>query len=186
MSKSARNKAVEPHTEGELREWGGIVSGRVTAWAEALDVPAETIVRVVDRAGIELLTDTAREKSGNYDRPTDPELRCLAMGRDEAERLRSLCDKADPAGPGQDSNSPAVAITVRDPNEPMNGTKSEDLRVRVTPDTYERVENAAKREDRTVSGWVRQWMRRGLEHALEGESGTGERQSDGREPVFSG
>lgn len=171
--------------EGELSEWGGIVSGRVTAWADALNVSTETFLRAIEEADVEMMVDTAREKGGEYDRSTDPSLRCLAMSRDEAERLRSLCDKADPADSGQDSSSPAVAISVRDPNEPMNGTKSEDLRVRVTPDVYERVEIAAERENRTVSGWVRQWMRRGLDHALE-ESSTGERQSSGREPALSG
>jgi hypothetical protein len=71
-----------------LESWGGVLSGTLEEWADALSCDPGEVVETIDAAGIELLVDTARQKRQERDRPTTPELRSVAMVPEEAEKLR--------------------------------------------------------------------------------------------------
>jgi len=74
---------------GELSVWGGIVSARLEDIAGALETAPQAILGAVEREGIEPMLDTAEPKGQgkDRDRPTDPELRCLALTREDFTRL---------------------------------------------------------------------------------------------------
>jgi len=79
--------------EGELHVWGGIVSARLQAWADALDTAPEAVMEAARREGIAPVTDTAEPKGREQEgRPTDPALRCVAFARSDAKRLRDAVD----------------------------------------------------------------------------------------------
>ncbi|WP_263842053.1 hypothetical protein [Salinibacter sp.] len=83
-----RRKGVGKHARGgALESWGGIVSGRVTDYAEAIGTSPEAVLRAAEE--VELVFDTAKPKGRgkDRDRPTDPALRCLAMTAESARRL---------------------------------------------------------------------------------------------------
>ena len=84
----ARSKDVEKHTSGVLESWGVVVSGHLTDYAEALDVSSEAVLKAAE--DVELLFDTAEAKKTRGDdpeRPTAPDIRCLAMTAEQARRL---------------------------------------------------------------------------------------------------
>jgi hypothetical protein len=83
-----------------LEAWGGVLSGTVQEWADALDCAPAEVMDTIKAAGIELLMDTARQKRQERDRSTSPELRSVAMVPSEAEALR---DAVDAGGTPQDS-----------------------------------------------------------------------------------
>jgi len=88
---SVRSKGVKMHTSGALESWGGIVSGHVSDYAEALDTTPETILAAAQE--VPLLFDTAESKKTRGDdpgRPTGPTLRCLAMTTGQARRLAEI------------------------------------------------------------------------------------------------
>lgn len=74
---------------GEIEAWGGIVSARLTDYAGALDSTPEEVLRALEAEGIEPTVDTAEAKGRGSDRerPTEPELRCLAFTREDFRRL---------------------------------------------------------------------------------------------------
>lgn len=93
-SRSARSQKVQPHTRsGELTSQSGIITGRLTDWADALETTSAELLNAMDRAGVEPLIDTGSPKDGEeHQRPTNPELRCIALteadvGRVSAELL---------------------------------------------------------------------------------------------------
>ena len=98
----ARAADVEPHTTGDLEAWGGIVSGTVEAFADALGTDCETVLQAAE--SVPVLVDTAEPKGQgeDRDRPTDPALRSLAVTESTLERLREAVaeDSALPAGDG--------------------------------------------------------------------------------------
>jgi hypothetical protein len=69
-----------------LVEEFGIVAGRLQQFAETLQVSPERVLQAID---FDPLVDTANRASAHetYDRPTDPELRSLAMTSDQFARL---------------------------------------------------------------------------------------------------
>jgi hypothetical protein len=86
---SARSKGVKMHTSGALESWGGIVSGHVSDYAEALGCTSADILEVAEQ--VDLLFDTAESKKTRGDdpgRPTDSTLRCLGMTEDRFQALR--------------------------------------------------------------------------------------------------
>jgi len=88
---SARSKGVKMHTSGALESWGGIVSGHVSDYAEALDTTPEAVLTAAQK--VPLLFDTAESKKTRGDdpgRPTDPTLRCLAMTTGQARQLAEI------------------------------------------------------------------------------------------------
>lgn len=74
---------------GEIAEWGGIVSARLSDLAGALDTTPQAILSAVEREGIPPTVDTAKPKGrgSDTDRPTRPGLRCLAFIREDFARL---------------------------------------------------------------------------------------------------
>jgi len=74
---------------GEIEAWGGVVSARLSDYADALDTTAEAVLDAVDAEGVDPVVDTAEPKGRGDDRerPTDPELRCLAFSREDFARL---------------------------------------------------------------------------------------------------
>lgn len=93
-SRSARSQKVQPHTRsGELTSQSGIITGRLADWADALETTSAELLDAMERAGVEPLIDTGTPKDGEgHQRPTNPELRCIAMteadvGRVSAELL---------------------------------------------------------------------------------------------------
>ena len=100
-SRSARSQKVQPHTRsGELTSQSGIITGRLADWADALETSSPEFLDAMDRAGAEPLIDTGSPKDGeDHDRPTNPELRCIALteadvGRVSAELLEIAPVKA--------------------------------------------------------------------------------------------
>ena len=83
-----------PHPDaatGDLTEWGGITAGRVTAWANALGTNADAVARAA--CAVPPLMDTEKGKSReSHERPTDPELRCIAWRRADVERVRAVVE----------------------------------------------------------------------------------------------
>lgn len=88
-SRSARSQKVEPHTRsGELTSQSGIITGRLVDWAEALETSTSELLSAMDRAGVEPLVDTGRHKDGeDHSRPTNPELRCIALTESDVGRI---------------------------------------------------------------------------------------------------
>ncbi len=74
---------------GELSVWGGIVSARLDDIAGALETAPGKVLDRLEAEGIEPMLDTAEPKGQgkDRDRPTDPELRCLALTREDFGRL---------------------------------------------------------------------------------------------------
>ena len=93
--KMARSKGVKMHTSGALESWGGVVSGHVADYAEAIGCGPEAVLNAAEE--VELLFDTAEAKGQGKerDRPTDPALRCLAMTAENARRLVEIVRSND-------------------------------------------------------------------------------------------
>lgn len=74
---------------GQIEAWGGIVSARLAGYADALGTTPEAVLGAVETAGAEPILDTAEPKGHgkDRDRPTEPELRCLAFSREDFRRL---------------------------------------------------------------------------------------------------
>ena len=87
-----------------IEAWGGVLTGTVQEWADALGCDPATVVDTIEAAGIELLMDTAKQKRQSRDRPTDPELRSVAMVPEEAEKLRDAV--GDGEGPHEAEQIP--------------------------------------------------------------------------------
>jgi hypothetical protein len=98
MPKSTPVRAHYPDAPGErdreLHAWGGIVSGRISDIAEALNTTPEAVAGAVERGAVNPMMDTAEGKGRrqNEDRPTDPELRSLAFTLEELGELRSVVE----------------------------------------------------------------------------------------------
>lgn len=76
-----------------IEAWGGVHTGTVQEWADALDCDPATVVDTIEAQGIELLMDTARQKRQERDRAQSPDLRSLAMVPEEAEKLRDAVNE---------------------------------------------------------------------------------------------
>jgi len=73
---------------GKIEAWGGIVAARLSDYAGARDSTPEAVLDAVDAEGIDPAVDTAEAKGReDHDRPTSPELRCLAFTREDFARL---------------------------------------------------------------------------------------------------
>ena len=107
--KMARRKGVEKHTSGALESWGGIVSGHVSDYTDALDVSPEAVLKAARE--VELMFDTAEAKGQGKerDRPTDPALRCLAMTADSARQLAEIVRSNDGNPNETETNTPTPA-----------------------------------------------------------------------------
>lgn len=78
-----RDTRTHPHakdTVDEVRSWGGIVTGSLTAWADEIGCEPERVPERLHAAG-EVVMDTAKRKNNNYDepRPDDSETRHMAV-----------------------------------------------------------------------------------------------------------
>jgi hypothetical protein len=88
-----RAQGVSAHRSGDsLEAWGGIVSAHLEDWADELGCTPEDVLGAVDSANIDPVTDTAKNKGQgkDYDRPTDPALRCLALTTDDVQTLKNV------------------------------------------------------------------------------------------------
>ena len=88
---NTRGQGVDPHENGALESWGGVVSGHVSDYAEAIGCGPEAVLKAAEE--VELMFDTATPKNtrrDDPDRPTDPALRCLAMTAESARRLAEI------------------------------------------------------------------------------------------------
>lgn len=92
MQGQARSKDTDPFTDGGVTREYGLVAGRVARLAHALDcTPSE----LVDAVGgeVEPLVDTATQNpdtARTYDRPDDPEKRCMAFSEEDFRRLAAV------------------------------------------------------------------------------------------------
>jgi hypothetical protein len=90
----ARPKGSDKHdtTTADLdrQTWGGIVSARLAEYAAALGCTPDEVLAAIEAAGVEPMTDTAEPKGRGpaKDRPTDPELRSLALTTEDLEAVR--------------------------------------------------------------------------------------------------
>lgn len=87
-----------------IESWGGVHTGTVQEWANSLGCTPAEVVEAIEAAGIELLVDTSKQKRQERDRPTDPELRSVAMVPEEAEKLRDAVGNG--AGPQEAEQIP--------------------------------------------------------------------------------
>lgn len=79
--------------ERELHSWGGIVSARISDIADAIGATPEEVVEVVESGSVELLVDTSTNKGReDHDRPTSPQLRCIALTTDQLDALRDAIE----------------------------------------------------------------------------------------------
>lgn len=102
-SRSARSQKVQPHTRsGELTSQSGIITGRLADWATALETTIPELLDAMDRAGVEPLIDTSSSKEGeDHQRPTNPELRCIALTEADVGRLSAELLEIAPVEPSQ-------------------------------------------------------------------------------------
>jgi hypothetical protein len=170
MSTPSRLKDTARHEAGALDERFGIVTGRLVQYADALDIDPQQVPAAIEAAGIEPIVDTAERKPREtHNRPTDPRLRSLAVTRSDFARLLAngfACGTSDHDPRGQVRPSDAAKPPPNE-TEPMPKAeprdKTENLKVRLSPGLMKHLEAAAKREGRTVSGYVRQTLRRQLD-----------------------
>ncbi len=87
-----------------IEAWGGVLTGTVQEWADALGCTPAEVVDTIEAQGIELLVDTSRQKRQKRNRPTDPQLRSLAMVPEEASALRDAV--GDGEGPHEAEQIP--------------------------------------------------------------------------------
>lgn len=87
------------HSTGKLSLWGGIVSARLEDYAGTLEMTPEAVLGAVEAEGIDPMLDTAEPKGQgkDWDRPTEPGLRCLALRWEDFQRLVEAVGY-DPAG----------------------------------------------------------------------------------------
>ena len=165
MAYKARQQDSQKHRRGELTEHAGIVTGTLRQFAAALGTTPARVLSDIDRLGITPLNDTAALKAREtHERPTDPALRSLALTSGDMGRLLadgvSMCDKRDHV-----RNMSVPEENELEPTAPaaMSTTKSSDIRVRVPADLKRQVEDAAAREGRSVSGYVRRILEKQAE-----------------------
>jgi hypothetical protein len=99
---------------GEIEAWGGIVSARLCDYAGAFDVEPQAVLDAVEAEGIEPAVDTAEAKGRGSDRerPTEPELRCLAFTREDFRQLVAAVSEAvapEAIGDGEGVGAPVQA-----------------------------------------------------------------------------
>ena len=100
---------------GEIEAWGGIVSARLSDYASALDSTPQAVLDAVEAEGIEPAVDTAEPKGQGSDeeRPTDPELRCLAFTREDfAQLVDAVASEAVTHETRGDSPGEEAAVSV--------------------------------------------------------------------------
>lgn len=76
--------------QGDLTTWGGIHTGRVTAWAAYLETTPEAVVNATEDVPPMIDTGTRPSKYESHERPTAPDLRCIAWIRADVERVRAV------------------------------------------------------------------------------------------------
>jgi len=77
--------------------WGGIVSGRVTTLAAALETTADEFLCAVERSDVTPMVDTAEQNDRKQrNRSTDPAKRCLAFTTEAFAELRETIDAEAP------------------------------------------------------------------------------------------
>jgi hypothetical protein len=86
---AARSVDTDPFETGDLNRDYGLVTGRVVQFAEALDCTPSELVDAVE-GGVRPFVDTAKQNpdtESTYDRPDDPEKRCMAFLEEDFRRL---------------------------------------------------------------------------------------------------
>lgn len=75
----------------ELHVWGGILSARISDIAEAIGATPEEVAQAAESKAVETMMDTAEPKGyrTDEDRPTDPELRSIALTEEQFDALRN-------------------------------------------------------------------------------------------------
>ena len=159
------SKHLGRHSRSDaLNEQCGIVSGTLEQYALTLDTTPERVCAAIRHAGIEPMVDTATPPNTRetHARPTEPALRSLAMTRADLGRLTAavtMCDNSDPVPTASmHEENPPTNPPLAMPNQP----KSRDIRVRMEPDLHDKVQRAANREGRSLSGYVRHTLQRQL------------------------
>ena len=76
---------------GDITVYGGVASAYVAAWADAFDVAPEAVVRAA--ADVSPLMDTSVAKAReSHERPSTPELRCLAWLTRQLPEVRAAVE----------------------------------------------------------------------------------------------
>jgi len=79
---------------GDITVYGGVASAYVAAWADAFGAPPEAVVHAT--AIVPPLVDTSVPKARkSHERPSTPELRCLAWATDQLPEVRSAVETGD-------------------------------------------------------------------------------------------
>lgn len=95
---SARSHDTKAHTRSGLTRKFGIVTGRLADWAAELEATPARVLSAMEAVGMTPLMDTAvNNGSSKYDRPTDPELRCIAMSKRDVGRVAAELLEIEPA-----------------------------------------------------------------------------------------
>ena len=84
----ARNAHVD---HGDITVYGGVASAYVEAWADAFGVPPEVVIHAA--AAVPPLMDTSVSKPReSHERPSTPELRCLAWLTSQLPEVRAAVE----------------------------------------------------------------------------------------------
>jgi hypothetical protein len=89
---AAQSVDADPFETGELHREYGLVTGRVVQFADALDCGPSDVLEALE-GGVEPLVDTAKQNpdtESTYDRPEDPDKRCMAFNEEDFRRLAAV------------------------------------------------------------------------------------------------
>ncbi len=76
---------------GDITVYGGVASAYVAAWADAFDVGSAAVIRAAET--VPPLVDTSVAKAReSHERPSHPELRCLAWSTDQLPEVRAAVE----------------------------------------------------------------------------------------------
>jgi len=91
-SVASRTKGVDRHESGDVTREYGLVVGRVTELADALECTHSELLEAAE-GRVTPLVDTARPNPGThteYDRSDDPALRCLCLTESDFQELAAV------------------------------------------------------------------------------------------------
>ena len=92
-----RGQRLDAHNahvdHGDITVYGGVASAYVDAWADAFGVAPDAIIHAAE--AVPPLMDTSVSKPReSHERPSTPELRCLAWATDQLPEVRAAVESA--------------------------------------------------------------------------------------------
>lgn len=109
-----RRQAVDEHTRGEISAYHGIVSAYLADLADLLNASPTGVLEAMEQADVEPMMDTATPGNGqeSHDRPTDPELRCIALTEQDLRRVAAVVGAAEALEDGSASTREEKSVAA--------------------------------------------------------------------------